>query len=176
MRTPPKHLKPTKRNQRRTEKAILAAQKAKQKYARELEKYEKKAAKLEESAKKESEKVIRGASSAAVPTPAPVQKPAPAPVQKPTPAPVQKPAPAPVQKPAPVPVVEIEEYEEEEKRRGGAFFTVAGIVFLLIAVLVTLWEFGVFDKLLAKPVDADTSAPAGISEQLPDETTAQTEV
>ncbi len=48
------------------------------------------------------------------------------------------------------------EQEDEEiaprKKGSDLFFTIAGIFFLLIAVLVTLWQFGFLDKFLQKPV------------------------
>ncbi|MCQ2404798.1 MAG: hypothetical protein MJ083_02250, partial [Clostridia bacterium] len=72
------------------------------------------------------------------------------------------PAQAPAQKPVaapPAPVIEWEE-DEPEKRRGGVFFTVAGIIFLLIAIGMTLWQFGFLDKFLQKPVPDQPAASA----------------
>lgn len=140
MRTYPKHLKPTKRNQRKMEKAIEAAKKAKQKEAALIEKYERIAAKQREKANQEWERAFKNVKPVAPTAQAPV-KPA-----KPAQAPAQKPVAAP-----PAPVVEWEE-DEPEKRRGGVFFTVAGIIFLLIAIGMTLWQFGFLDKFLQKPV------------------------
>ena len=143
MRTYPKHLKPTKRNQRKMEKAIEAAKKAKQKEAALIEKYERIAAKQREKANQEWERAFKNVKPVA-PTVQPPAKPAkPAQPAQPT---VQKPVAAP-----PAPVVEWEE-DEPEKRRGGVFFTVAGIIFLLIAIGMTLWQFGFLDKFLQKPV------------------------
>lgn len=159
MRTYPKHLKPTKRNQRKMEKAIEAAKKAKQKEAALIEKYERIAAKQREKANQDWERAFKNVKPVA-PT---VQPPA-RPVQpaKPVQPPMQKPAQAPVQKPVaapPAPVIEWEE-DEPEKRRGGVFFTVAGIIFLLIAIGMTLWQFRVFDKFFQKPIP---DQPAAVS-------------
>ena len=142
MRTYPKHLKPTKRNQRKMEKAIEAAKKAKQKEAALIEKYERIAAKQREKANQDWERAFKNVKPVA-PT---VQKPAQAPAQKPVAAP-------------PAPVVEWED-DEPEKRRGGVFFTVAGIIFLLIAIGMTLWQFGFLDKFLQKPVPDQPAASA----------------
>ena len=51
--------------------------------------------------------------------------------------------------------VAVEQEDEElapRKKKSDLFFTIAGIFFLLIAVLVTLWQFGFLDKFLQKPV------------------------
>lgn len=153
MRTYPKHLKPTKRNQRKMEKAIEAAKKAKQKEAALIEKYERIAAKQREKANQEWERAFKNVKPVAPTVQAPV-KPVQPPVQKPAQAPAQKPVAAP-----PAPVVEWEE-DEPEKRRGGVFFTVAGIIFLLIAIGMTLWQFGFLDKFLQKPVPDQPAASA----------------
>ena len=164
MRTYPKHLKPTKRNQRKMEKAIEAAKKAKQKEAALIEKYERIAAKQREKANQEWERAFKNMKPAQPTVQAPVQKPAqPAkPVVPTVQPPVQKPAQAPAQKPVaapPAPVIEWED-DEPEKRRGGVFFTVAGIIFLLIAIGMTLWQFGFLDKFLQKPVPDQPAASA----------------
>lgn len=49
-------------------------------------------------------------------------------------------------------VVDETEEAAPRKKRSDVFFTIAGIFFLLIAVLVTLWQFRVFDKFFQKPV------------------------
>lgn len=148
MRTYPKHLKPTKRNQRKMEKAIEAAKKAKQKEAALIEKYERIAAKQREKANQDWERAFKNVKPVAPTVQAPV-KPA-----KPAQTPAQKPVAAP-----PAPVIEWEE-DEPEKRRGGVFFTVAGIIFLLIAIGMTLWQFGFLDKFLQKPVPDQPAASA----------------
>lgn len=142
MRTYPKHLKPTKRNQRKMEKAIEAAKKAKQKEAALIEKYERIAAKQREKANQDWERAFKNVKPVAPTAQAPAQ------------APAQKPVAAP-----PAPVIEWEE-DEPEKRRGGVFFTVAGIIFLLIAIGMTLWQFGFLDKFLQKPVPDQPAASA----------------
>ena len=167
MRTYPKHLKPTKRNQRKMEKAIEAAKKAKQKEAALIEKYERIAAKQREKANQDWERAFKNVNPVAPTVQPPVKpaKPAQPTVQKPAkpvvPT-VQPPVQAPAQKPVaapPAPVVEWEE-DEPEKRRGGVFFTVAGIIFLLIAIGMTLWQFGFLDKFLQKPVPDQPAASA----------------
>lgn len=138
MRTPPRHMKPTKRSSRSVEKSIEAAKKAKLKEAALLEKYEKQAEKLRQKTQKEQERAFKH-----VPVEAPSTKPA---------------------------VASADEWEEEpEKRKGGVFFTVAGIIFLLIAVLMTLWQFGFLDKLLQKPVPkpTETSVVSVVTESVP---------
>lgn len=156
MRTPPKHLKPTKRNQRKMEKAIEAAKKAKAKEAALIEKYERQIAKDWEKNNRTQQKMFGGNQPTAAAAPA--EKPV-APAAAP-----QKPAKS-VPAPAPVPVYENEnEDETETKRKGGIFFTIAGIVFLLIAVITTLlWKFGLLDKWIRNPVAAPETPAASVS-------------
>ena len=164
MRTYPKHLKPTKRNQRKMEKAIEAAKKAKQKEAALIEKYERIAAKQREKANQDWERAFKNMKPAQPTAQVPVQKPAqPAkPVVPTVQPPVQKPVAAP-----PAPVIEWED-DEPEKRRGGVFFTIAGIIFLLIAIGMTLWQFGFLDKFLQKPVPDQPAAVSAVETSVED--------
>ena len=158
MRTPPQHIKPTKHNQRKLERAIEAAKKAKQKEAALIEKYERQIAKEREKNNRTQQKMFSDQTPTAVPSSAAATPVAPAAMPK---KPV-KTAPAPI----PAPAFEDEEDEEEEKRRGGIFFTIAGIIFLLIAVGMLLWQFGFLDKILQKPISVpETSSVSVVAEE-----------
>ena len=157
MKTPPQHFKSTKLNPRRLEKSIEAAKAAKEKEAALIAKWQAKADKDRLKAQKAAQSAAdayfkKNPATPAAPTP-PAKPAAPAPVPA-----------APVQ---PKPAAPVEDYDEDdlpEKRRGGVFFTIAGIIFLLIAVLVTLWQFGFLDKLLQKPVNVPTTSASVTSQ------------
>ncbi len=139
MRAPPKHLKPTKRNQRKLEKAIEAAKKAKLKEAALIEKYEQQILKEREKGNRTQQKMFGEKPTIATPSISKTMPVAPAAMPKNQ---AQKAAPL----PTPVFEEDEEEYEEEdEHRRGGIFFTIAGFFFLLIAVGMILWQLRVFD-------------------------------
>lgn len=160
MKTPPQHFKSTRLNPRRLEKSIEAAKAAKEKEAALIAKWQAKADKDRLKAQKAAQSAADAYFKKNPATPA-----APSAAKPTTPAKPTAPAPAaPVQ---PKPAAPVEEYYEDdlpEKRRGGVFFTIAGIIFLLIAVLVTLWQFGFLDKLLRKPVSVPTTSTSVTSQ------------
>lgn len=146
MRTPPRHLKPTKRNMRKTEKAIEAAKKAKLREAALMEKYEKQVQKDREKAQQTQQRRFRSEQA---------EKPSAPPKKETQPTPPTVPV-STVSKPAKTPA---------RKKRTDVLFTVAGLIFLLIAVVTVLWQFGFLDKLFQKPVPAPTASYTASAER-----------
>lgn len=167
MKTPPQHFKSTKLNPRRLEKSIEAAKAAKEKEAALIAKWQAKADKDRLKAQKAAQSAADAYFKKNPATPAAPSAAKPAAPTPPAPAKPTAPAPVPAAPVQPKPAAPVEDYDEDdlpEKRRGGVFFTIAGIIFLLIAVLVTLWQFGFLDKLLQKPVNVPTTSASVTSQ------------